>query len=435
MTSINNGSNTNSKQNNSAQPKTLKLKTHIGRNLTSLGEKSHGLGHFYCIAYGKDILELPTEQNLRRYTGLDKPSSRTLIHKGVANTLDSEPWLLPHYNQGLTVTCSDLKLNTEKGYAIITDPGLINGAQTQGEIARFFGALVQNVFDGNPLEEPIDFMEAYNSARAELDAHPDIEIVVEFLVNQDSDQRRNAAIARNLSNNVAQISVSNAYGAFNDLAEEMKKANKDWKIQLNESDKQNADYLDTVLLLQVTHLITPDEITYPDGKVPEGAASKAYKGANSILKEFTLAYQNKDKDPNSKKRYEATVKLAPIAWSLFKDINTDKKWTGTGIQEKYSTSGKRVCWKNKSDNVIAFVNGISFPVMSAFRSFLKEKNGNYSIEIPDNYDRQNIYKAAIKSFGAFGYDPAFFGRSNNSYDVCGAHPEMWKQITSDLSSS
>ena len=60
MTSINNGSNTNSKQNNSAQPKKLKLKTHIGRNLTSLGEKSHGLGHFYCIAYGKDILELET---------------------------------------------------------------------------------------------------------------------------------------------------------------------------------------------------------------------------------------------------------------------------------------------------------------------------------------------------------------------------------------
>ena len=46
-----------------------------------------------------------------------------------------------------------------------------------------------------------------------------------------------------------------------------------------------------------------------------------------------------------------------------------------------------------------------------------------------------IYKAFTKSFGTFGYDPAFFGRSNNSYDVCGAHPEMWKQITSDLSSS
>ena len=34
----------------------------------------------------------------------------------------------------------------------------------------------------------------------------------------------------------------------------------------------------------------------------------------------------KDKDPKSKIRYEETVKLAPIAWSLFKDINTDKKW-------------------------------------------------------------------------------------------------------------
>ena len=78
-----------------------------------------------------------------------------------------------------------------------------------------------------------------------MNSHPDIEIVVEFLVNKDPDQRRNAAISRNLSNNVAQISVSNAYGAFNDLADEMKKANKDWKIQLNESDKQNADYLDT----------------------------------------------------------------------------------------------------------------------------------------------------------------------------------------------
>ena len=66
----------------------------------------------------------------------------------------------------------------------------------------------------------------------------------------------------------------------------------------------------------MTHLITPDEITYPDGKVPEGAASKAYK-ALIQFKRIPLAYQNKDKDPNSKKRY-GNCKACSIAWSLLK---------------------------------------------------------------------------------------------------------------------
>ena len=66
---------------------------------------------------------------------------------------------------------------------------------------------------------------------------------------------------------------------------------------------------------------------------------------------------------------------------------------------------------------------------------LKEENGNYSIEIPDNYDRQKIYKAFTKSFGTFGYDPAFHGRSNLAYDNCSAHPEMWKEIMLDKPSS
>ena len=402
---------TKTNKTNNNEPNKITLKAHVIRNTTSRGEKAHGLSHYQLVSFGNDVLDLCNDINLRDYTGEWKPNTRTPVHKGIERTLKDAPHLMPQRNSGMRVTCSEIEVNSEKGEVILSDAGIANGAQTQGELNKF-----------------------YQEIKAEAGETPSVEVQVEICVNPDRAERDEIAITSNYTNPVKAVSKAGKRGQLVDLDKSMRD-NNFAGIQMRESDPhkpQNEPLIDSVLLLQLARLFTPHDILYPDRKIPNGADAKAYRSANACLKEFTSWWEEKDNDPAAKRKYEATLKLAPIAYEQYLRFNQHPGWIGTGIQDVYETSGKRLCTKNKSKSkVLDVANGMLFPVLSGLKYFVEEKNGEFKYNPPsssDIFDEQQILIDAIKGFGDYGYDPAFFGRSVNAYALCSKYPEITARV-------
>jgi hypothetical protein len=88
-------------------------------------------------------------------------------------------------NSGITITCTNCEIDDNRKLAKLTNASIINGAQTQGEIKRFFNGLEQ--------DDQTDFL-----VRAEIIMDPAHESIVEI------------AIARNTATAVKSVSQAGA---------------------------------------------------------------------------------------------------------------------------------------------------------------------------------------------------------------------------------
>ncbi len=397
-------------KNAAGSAKKTTLKSHIIRNTTTNTEKSLGDASYSVVAWAEDVLELNTVQNLRSYTGEYNPRTRTKTHKAIANTLRNNPERFGQRNGGFTITCSSVNVSSEKNQIIMINDSLINGAQTQGELNLFF----------KELEELV-----------ESSGDKQIEVKIEIMVVTDPDEIPEIAISRNTINQVKNISQAGARGQLNELSEVMKSYDKNWIIETSESDRELANAtIDTVKLLQVTRLMTPDHILSPNKEITASEILKPYKSAASCLDNFCFWQATKDNDPEAKAKYEATLSLAPKAWSEYEHWNSHPKWKGTGIQETYKTSKKRVCKKDKSGNVISCSNGLLFPVLGAIKHFTKKlPTGEWVIDKHEAFDPERMTKTAVRILHSdYQYDPMIMGRSVGAYSVLGEYPSAMIDI-------
>ena len=381
-----------------------KINCHVIRNTSSNSEKSLGLTSLTCVSFAKDILHLNTDKNLRDWTGEHNPRTRNKNHKAIERTLKTNPGMFPQYNGGLTVTCSSANVNVDKGEVTLIDASLINGAQTQGEINLYFKDLAE-------LGE---------------DLGGDIEVKLEILVNPDEQEVAEIAIARNSTTPVKKISQAGARKQLEELKQAMLDHNSNWVIETSESDRDLANAnIDTVKLLQVTRLMTPDHIISPNSEISASEILRPYKSASSCLETFCTWQESKDSDPVLKLMYETTLSLAPKAWAEYEYWNAHPKWKGTGIQETYKTSKKRVCKKDSRGNVISCSHGLLFPVLSSMKNFAKQDtSGDWFIDKYERFRPEKLLKTAVRILhGDFEYDPMIMGRSISSYITLNGYPE------------
>ena len=134
-----------SNNNAGSSVKKTKLKSHLIRNTTTLSEKSLGDSSYHVVCWAEDILLLDTVRNLRTYTGVYNPRTRTKTHKAIADTIRNHPDRFGQRNGGLTVSCSLAKVSQEKDELSLTGASLINGAQSQGELQLFFDGLEEAI--------------------------------------------------------------------------------------------------------------------------------------------------------------------------------------------------------------------------------------------------------------------------------------------------
>ena len=180
-------------------PSCVQLSYQLVRNTTSPDEKSIGVQSYVANATAAEILKLETKANLRSYLGEYNPRKRNRVHLAMRRTMEAQPERFIIRNSGFVITATDVSIDDNAKVLKLTDASLINGAQSQGEIRAFLADLVDPDNPSEPQEAPFH-------------------VRLTIIVDPDSAEVAETAIARNIATPIKSLTEANARGQLNELA-------------------------------------------------------------------------------------------------------------------------------------------------------------------------------------------------------------------------
>jgi len=376
------------------------------RNLTSPDEKANGVQTWFANVNARDILNIGTQDNLRSYIAEHSPSKRNSVHKQIGNTIQELPDRFINRNSGITITCTSCEIDDANKIARLEHPSIINGAQTQGELKRYF--------EGEE-SDGADLM-----VRAEIVMEPQRDQIVEI------------AIARNTATAVKSVSQAGARGHLTDLKESIEKGLPNETLQMTETDTVG---LNTQAVLQWARLLMPPKLLQLMGSSP--ARNFAYKQGGKCLADFSEWALNAKSDPGVKKFYDFTVQMGPIAVREYRYWEQHDSWNGHRLHEYGKKSDKphggRPVRRDKATGKVTWVApGILFPIMSALSAFARQKNGQWVLEKPSlSFKEDELVRRAVQQFRALGREVAVMGRSEAAYDALSIYTETIADVLAE----
>jgi hypothetical protein len=394
------------KPHNGHAPSRLHLSYQLLRNTTSPDELSTGVKSFVVNLSAFEILKLGTKENLRSYLAEYNPSKRNRVHEAIENTIKTEPERFITRNSGFVIAAAEIDIDDNKKTIRLKEPSIINGAQSRGEIERWVEEVYGDDYDAD--EEPPFFV------RAEIIVDPDANEVVE------------TAIARNTATPVKSISQAGARGHLDDLEKAVKRVRPDIQIRKSETE---TDVYDTRKILQYTRLLMPPSVS---GRDSAAEKLRAYKNPEQCLTDFSSWYENRDKDPVAKKKYEFTVQIAPYAITEYEYWEKQQEWNGHHIWDE-TKKGGRACRRDKSGSIVWVSPGLVFPILGAMSEFVEEKSpGKWVISKPRLFKPREMIMKAVAQFRSSDSDPMIMGRSAGAYDALRIYPSTIVEVMSDM---
>lgn len=391
-------------------PSSVQLSYQLLRNTTSPDETLTGVKSFIANLSAFEILKLDTKENLRAYLAEYNPKKRNRVHDAIRNTIQTEPQRFITRNSGFVIAASDIEVDDAKKIIRLTEPSILNGAQSQGEILRW----VQESFSddgGEGGEQPPFFV------RAEIIVDPDADEVVE------------TAIARNTATPVKSISQAGARGHLEDLEASIMKIRPEIRIRKKETDE---NVYDTRKVLQYTRLLMPINVSKNDSSAEK---LRAYKNPEQCLTDFSEWYEAKDKDQDAQHKYEFTVQIAPHAIAEYEYWERHEAWNGHKIWEE-TKKGGRACRRDKSGKIVWVSPGLIFPILGAISEFVEEKSpSKWCISKPRIFKPGEMIARAVAQFRAVSSDPMQMGRSAGVYDALRIYPRTLVEVMNDMDSS
>lgn len=375
-------------QNGTGAPSSARLRYQLIRNTTSPDEAATGVKSHVMNVAAPEILKLGTEGNLRTYIAEYNPRKRNSVHRAIRDTIETEAQRFITRNSGFVVACSDADIDDGVKAITLVNPSIINGAQSQGEIQKW---LDETYPDGPRAGEPPFYV------RVEVIVDPDPLEIVE------------TAIARNNATAVKSISQAGARGQLTELQAVIAKKRPDIKIQTSETD-QNA--YDTRKILQYARLLMPESISKSD------AASeklRPYKNPEQCLSDFSEWYMTKDSDPDSAAKYRFTLEIAAEAITEYEYWERHEAWNGKYIWEE--TARGRAVRRDKTGKIVWASPGLVFPITSAMRQFVTDRDGSWKISKPPVFKPADMISQAVAQFRSVGSDPMQMGRSIGAYEA------------------
>ncbi|MER9899466.1 AIPR family protein [Mesorhizobium sp. M0130] len=368
---------------------TLKLHYNLIRNLTSPDEKANGVQTWFANVDAQQILEIGAEDNLRTYIPEHSPGKRNSVHKQIANTIEELPDRFINRNSGITITCTSCDVDDAKRIAFLENASIINGAQTQGELRRYFDSVEEN--------EASKFM-----VRVEIIMEPQREQIVEI------------AIARNTSTSVKSVSQAGARGYLTELKSSIEASLPGETIQMSETDTEG---LNTQSILQWTRLLMPQKL--PGNGVPRNFA---YKQGGKCLADFSSWAEQRKSDAGAKTLYNFVVQMGSVAIKEYRYWERHEAWNGHRLHEYGKNSDKptggRPVRRDKATNKVSWVApGIMFPIMSALSAFVRNRDGSWVLEKPTLFKEEELIRRAVQQFRALDREVAVMGRSEAAYDA------------------
>jgi AIPR protein len=366
------------------------------RNLTSPAEKDNGVQTWFANMSAREVLGLGTENNLRSYIAEHSNSKRNTVHKQIENCIVENPDRFINRNSGITITCTECVIDDNRRIATLKNGSIINGAQTQGELRRYFASLEE--------DDDTDFF-----VRSEIIMDPSLASIVEI------------AIARNTATSVKSVSQAGARGYLNDLKEAIEGSLPGETLQMSETDTEG---LSTQNVLQYARLLMPDHLI--GDKLPP--KNFPYKQGGKCLTDFSNWARDRAADDEAKKLHNFVIDIAPAAVSEYRHWETHDSWNGHRLHEKGKSGDKpkggRPVRRDKKANKVTWVApGILFPIMSALSAFVVERKGHWVLSKPDLFKEDELIRRAVQQFRALNREVTVMGRSEAAYDALSIYTE------------
>lgn len=352
------------------------------RDVSTKDEEENGAVTYIAVMPASEILKVGTEGNLRSYIPDHPGKKRSIVHKQIENTILTKPDRFAQLNSGFLIGASRIAVDDQKKVATLFDASVNNGAQSQGEIRRYF----------EDTEDATDFL-----------------IRVELSVEPDPAMRTEIAISRNTATRIQDISQAGKRGYFKDLATAFSRGFPDQKLALSETDL-GEEFVDTRLLLQVLWAMLPRSLM-PAGRTSIEARMRAYKNAASCLADFERVYLERDADPDQMARYHYFVDMAGTAWRTYRKWSTHPDWASRYLRE----DAKQVKRRNGS-HVVA--DGLIFPILAALSNFVTfdEDEEKWDLRVPEVFRDEDMIEAARRQLKQHQGKPVYMGRSGSAYE-------------------
>jgi hypothetical protein len=384
----------------------VQLSYQLLRNTTSPDETRTGVKSFVANLSAFEILKLNTKENLRAYLAEYNPKKRNRVHDAIRITIENEPQRFITRNSGFVIAASEIEVDDNKKVVHLTDPSILNGAQSQGEIKRWLD-------------------ETFGDETASRNDEPPFFVRAEIIVDPDSKEVVETAIARNTATPVKSISQAGARGHLEELEESIRKVRPEIRIRKKETDE---DVFDTRKVLQYTRLLMPLSVSRN-----ESASEKLrpYKNPEQCLTDFSEWYEQKDIDPVARSKYNFTVQMAPYAISEYEYWERHESWNGHRLWEE-TKKGGRACRRDKVGKVVWVSPGLVFPIVGAMAEFVEEKALGWAVVKPKVFEPVEMVASAVKQFRGVDSDPMQMGRDSGVYDALRIYPRTLVKVIRDM---
>ena len=390
-------------------PSSVQLSYQLLRNTTSPDEISTGVKSFVANISALEILKLDTKENLRAYIAEHNPKKRNKVHEAIRDTIETNPTRFITRNSGFAIAALAAEVDDNKKVIRLTEPSIINGAQSQGEIRQW----IQETFG---TEIPDDIEEQLFFVRVEIIVDPDPDEVVE------------TAIARNTATPVKSISQAGARGHLEELEASIQKVRPE--IQIRKKETEEGVY-DTRKILQYARLLMPASVS---GNESASEKLRPYKNPEQCLTDFSDWWENKTKDEDARRKYEFTVQIAPLAIAEYEFWERHDGWNGQYIWDE-TKKGGRACRRDKAKKIVWVSPGLVFPILGAMSEFVHEPTpGTWTISKPSLFESGKMITRAVEQFRSLGSDPMQMGRSAGAYDALRIYPSTIVAVMRDIES-
>jgi len=386
-------------------PSRVTLNYQLLRTTTSPDETATGVRSYVANLSAFEILKLGTKENLRGYIAEYSNRKRNGVHEAILTTIETEPERFITRNSGFVIAASDIAVDDGNKQIKLSEPSILNGAQSQGEIHRW----IQNTYGDDFADEDPPFY-----VRAEIIVDPDPVEVVE------------TAIARNTATPVKSISQAGARGHLDELEKSVQRKFPELKIRKKETD---VEVFDTRKILQYTRLLMP---TWVSKNEATAERLRPYKNPEQCLGDFSEWYENRTSDDDAALKYEFCVAMAPLAIAEYSFWEQHDGWNGHHVWEA-TKKGGRACQRDETGAIVWISPGLIFPIMSAMSEFVERTSaGKWQITKPKLFKPNELIAKTISQFRSVNSDPMLMGRSGQAYEAVRIYPKTIVEVMRDM---
>jgi hypothetical protein len=359
------------------------------RSVVSPADHEAGRKRYCGLATADQFFALSTDENVRAYLGEDEEGNKRkspLVNLAIRDTVTRCRDLFAMLNTGFVIVAKSASVDDDKRTLRLSDPSIVNGAQTNGVLRDYF------------------------------DKHPeDVEypcVNFEVIVTDDDDLIGSISIARNFQTRVADLSIYGRQGLFDELEGAMKKRDPSVRLRRRETDFSD-DFLDTEKLVQALTALMPDCISVPSADQRRAGTPEtkyrvyAYRHRARCLKDFAHVMTEPDKWPQA---HAFFVGVAWDAWERYSELKSEQSFSRLHHVRGEQNGGQKIVAPE------GVPDGIVFPMLSALSNFVKPVRSGWKLDVPGTFPWTALYDHAMVLFkSTAGHNPNTMGKQSDCY--------------------